>query len=85
MPIFLLTLMQNKHFAKLSLSLLCFIVISMNLNTINIMLIRAHECYKWLPLFSVPTSALWISSSYYITAYIENFVHNNECYGDGMQ
>ena len=47
------------------------------------MLIRAQECYKWLPLFSVPTelSALWISSSYHSTAYIESFVHNNECYG----
>ena len=51
------------------------------------MLIRAQECYKWLPLFSVQTksSALWISSSSHITTYIENFVHDNECYADSMQ
>ena len=51
------------------------------------MLLRAQECYKWLPLFSVPAElpALSISSSTHITTYIESFVHDNECNRNSMQ
>ena len=52
------------------------------------MLIRAQKCYKWLLLFNVPADCQLSGLTAHVILqhnYIENFVHDNECYGNNMQ